>query len=88
MAFYLHSKGETERALAELGYQDTIFFRPAMLAKVKRSEGRLTESALLYVTTEVRNIMMVLTPQMIQGSHWFSLADDWQPQFTDRGAFF
>ena len=78
MAFYPHSKGETERALAELGYKDTIIFRPAMLAKVKRSEGRLTESAILYVATEVRYIMMVLTPQMIQGSHWFPLVGDWQ----------
>jgi oxidoreductase len=48
--FYVRSKGSTEQALAELGYKDTIFFRPAMLANVKRPEGRLGESIILGVT--------------------------------------
>ncbi|KAF8270698.1 hypothetical protein EI94DRAFT_728995 [Lactarius quietus] len=50
MSFYTRSKGLTEQALAELGYKDTVIFRPAMLANVKRPEGRLTESIILGVT--------------------------------------
>ena len=49
MSFYTRSKGLTEQALAELGYNDTIVFRPALLANVKRPEGRLGESIILYV---------------------------------------
>ncbi|KAN0132772.1 hypothetical protein V8E53_009443 [Lactarius tabidus] len=50
-SFYTRSKGSTEQALAELGYNDTIFFRPTLLANVKRPEGRLGESILLGVTS-------------------------------------
>ena len=49
MSFYTRSKGSTEKALAELGYKDTVVFRPAFLANVKRPEGRLSESIMLYV---------------------------------------
>lgn len=49
-SFYIRSKGLTEQALAELGYNDTIFFRPTLLANVKRPEGRLGESILLGIT--------------------------------------
>lgn len=34
----------TEFALAELGYSDTIFFRPGMLAGAERPESRIMES--------------------------------------------
>ena len=62
-SFYFRSKGETEKALAELGYKDTVIFRPALLANVKRPEGRLGESILLYVDTELRDTM--LTPHIL-----------------------
>jgi len=47
MNFYPRSKGLTEQALAELGYKDTIIFRPGMLANVQRPEKRLAESVVL-----------------------------------------
>jgi len=50
MSFYTCSKGLTEKALAELGYKDTVIFRPAFLANVKRPESRLAESILLGAT--------------------------------------
>ncbi|KAI9458374.1 hypothetical protein BJY52DRAFT_1426482 [Lactarius psammicola] len=49
-SFYIRSKGSTEKALAELGYKDTVIFRPSILANVKRPEGRLAESIALGVT--------------------------------------
>ncbi|KAI9440865.1 hypothetical protein H4582DRAFT_1501353 [Lactarius indigo] len=49
-SFYLRSKGLTEKALAELGYNDTIVFRPVVLANVERPEGRLVESIAVGVT--------------------------------------
>jgi len=48
--FFSRSKGLTEQELAELGYKDTIMFRPAALAKTNRSETRLLNSAFLAVT--------------------------------------
>jgi oxidoreductase len=48
--FFSRSKGLTEQALAELGYKDTIIFRPAALANTNRSETRLLDSAFLYAT--------------------------------------
>jgi len=50
MSTYTSSKGLTEKALAELGYKDTVVFRPSFLANVKRPEGRLAESILLGAT--------------------------------------
>ena len=47
-AFYTRSKGLTEQALAELGYKDTIVFRPGFLSNTQRSDSRFGESALLY----------------------------------------
>lgn len=38
------SKGLTENGLAELGYKDTIIFRPGFLANAERKGGRLMES--------------------------------------------
>jgi hypothetical protein len=46
--FYLRSKGLTEQALAELGYKDTIVFRPVILSNTQRPDARFSESALLY----------------------------------------
>jgi hypothetical protein len=46
--FYLRSKGLTEQALAELGYEDTIMFRPAMLSNTNRPQSRFWENALQY----------------------------------------
>ena len=46
--FYPRSKGLTEQALAEIGYKDTVVFRPAMLTGTNRSESRFVESALQY----------------------------------------
>jgi len=47
---YSRSKGLTEQALAEVGYKDTIIFRPAVLSNTNRSETRVLESALVAVT--------------------------------------
>ncbi|KAI0639069.1 hypothetical protein C8Q77DRAFT_1152078 [Trametes polyzona] len=41
---YPRSKGLTEIALAKLGYDDTIIFRPALLAGTHRSEFRPAEA--------------------------------------------
>ncbi|PFH48650.1 hypothetical protein AMATHDRAFT_64949 [Amanita thiersii Skay4041] len=41
---YPKSKGLTEQGLAELGYNDTIVFRPAMLKGTNRPERRLAET--------------------------------------------
>ena len=46
--FYARSKGLTEQALAELGYKDTIVFRPAALSNTNRPEFRFAETAVLY----------------------------------------
>ncbi|KAI0058883.1 hypothetical protein BV25DRAFT_1186169 [Artomyces pyxidatus] len=40
---YSRSKGLTEQALAEIGYSDTIIFRPGLLRNVKRTEFRPLE---------------------------------------------
>jgi len=48
--FYSRSKGLTEQALAEVGYKDTIMFRPAVLSNTNRSESRFVETAFLAVT--------------------------------------
>ncbi|KAF5386394.1 hypothetical protein D9757_006695 [Collybiopsis confluens] len=47
---YSRSKGLTESELASLGYQDTISFRPGMLAGVTRPESRLLETSAKYIT--------------------------------------
>jgi len=47
-ALYTRSKGLTEQALAELGYKDTIIFRPGLLTNTQRSESRFGETALRY----------------------------------------
>jgi uncharacterized protein YbjT (DUF2867 family) len=49
--FYSRSKGLTEQALAELGYKDTIIFRPSVLSNVQRPELRPAEIAVRYVST-------------------------------------
>ena len=46
--FYSRSKGLTEQALAELGYKDTVIFRPGALSNTNRSETRIGEKAYLY----------------------------------------
>jgi len=48
--FYPRSKGLTEQALAELGYKDTVMFRPAMLSNANRPQTRFMETAILAVT--------------------------------------
>jgi|SRR6267142_2899083 len=45
---YSRTKGLTEQALAELGYKDTIIFRPGALSNTQRSDSRVAESAFLY----------------------------------------
>lgn len=47
---FTKSKGLTELALARLGYSDTIVFRPGMLRGAQRSEGRIGETVLGYLT--------------------------------------
>jgi len=47
---YLRSKGLTELALADLGYSDTIVFRPGLLKGAERSEFRGPEIIASYVT--------------------------------------
>jgi oxidoreductase len=46
-ALYTRSKGLTEQALAELGYKDTVIFRPAALSGTQRSDSRPAEKVLL-----------------------------------------
>jgi uncharacterized protein YbjT (DUF2867 family) len=45
---YSRTKGLTEQALAELGYKDTVIFRPGALSNTQRSDSRVAESAFLY----------------------------------------
>ena len=45
------SKGLTERALAHLGYADTIVFRPGYLRGAERPEKRIGESIVAYVVS-------------------------------------
>ncbi|KAF7985785.1 hypothetical protein HWV62_411 [Athelia sp. TMB] len=42
------SKGQTELALADLGYSDTIIFRPGFLAGAERGHSRAVEDAFGY----------------------------------------
>ncbi|KAF7317831.1 Oxidoreductase HTATIP2 [Mycena kentingensis (nom. inval.)] len=53
---YVRSKGLTEEGLASLGYQDTIVFRPAVLAGVNRSETRIGEGIARAVTGVLSHI--------------------------------
>jgi hypothetical protein len=47
--FFSRSKGLTEEALAELGYKDTIMFRPMALSNTNRPVSRgFVENAFLY----------------------------------------
>jgi hypothetical protein len=49
--FFSRSKGLTEEALAELGYKDTIMFRPMALSNTNRPVSLgFVENAFLYVT--------------------------------------
>jgi uncharacterized protein YbjT (DUF2867 family) len=48
--FYSRSKGQTEEALAELGYKETVMFRPLALSNTKRPEFRFAESVFVYAT--------------------------------------
>ena len=45
------SKGLTEIGLAELGYSDTVVFRPAMLGEGDRPDSRPLEAFVVYVFT-------------------------------------
>ncbi|KAJ7355787.1 hypothetical protein DFH08DRAFT_955241 [Mycena albidolilacea] len=47
---YPRSKGLTEEGLAGLGYEDTIVFRPGMLAGTNRTESRPRESIAVFVS--------------------------------------
>ena len=49
----IRSKGLTENQLAELGYSDTIIFRPGYLANAERSGTRIMESLAAYVLLSV-----------------------------------
>lgn len=48
--FYSRSKGLTEQAFAELGYKDTVMFRPAALSNTNRPQARFVETAFLAFT--------------------------------------
>jgi oxidoreductase len=54
MSFNLRSKGLTEQALAELGYKDTIVFRPGSLTNANRPEMHLAESMAQYVSSTLQ----------------------------------
>ncbi|KAI0051544.1 NAD(P)-binding protein [Auriscalpium vulgare] len=47
---YPRSKGLTEQGLAEIGYSDTIIFRPGFLSGVERTDSRVLESLALGAT--------------------------------------
>ncbi|KZT61488.1 NAD(P)-binding protein [Calocera cornea HHB12733] len=50
---YTRSKGETELALAALGYGETIVFRPAVLQGATRAVPRYAETAAVYAASAV-----------------------------------
>ncbi|KAK0188484.1 hypothetical protein F5146DRAFT_1002566 [Armillaria mellea] len=45
---YSRSKGQTEEALANIGYSDTIVFRPGLLTGAARPDSRIAESIAEY----------------------------------------
>lgn len=47
---YTRSKGQTEIGLAKLGYNDTVIFRPGLLAGVNRKDSRIMEAIAGHVT--------------------------------------
>ncbi|KAI0692518.1 hypothetical protein BC835DRAFT_1416537 [Cytidiella melzeri] len=50
---FLLSKGLTEQALAALGYDDVIIFRPGLLAEAERPDHRLAESIAGVITRQL-----------------------------------
>jgi oxidoreductase len=57
LIFFSHSKGLTEEALVELGYKDTIMFRPMALSNTNRPVSRgFLENAFPYVTLRVLSV--------------------------------
>ncbi|KAH9840949.1 uncharacterized protein C8Q71DRAFT_742388 [Rhodofomes roseus] len=56
-SLYLRSKGLTEIGLAELGYNDTIVFRPAMLGEGNRPDSRPLEITAVYLAKAVSKVL-------------------------------
>ncbi|SJL13767.1 uncharacterized protein ARMOST_17215 [Armillaria ostoyae] len=48
LLLYSRSKGQTEEALANIGYSDTIVFRPGLLTGAARPESRIGETIAEY----------------------------------------
>ncbi|KAF5386359.1 hypothetical protein D9757_006665 [Collybiopsis confluens] len=65
---YPRSKGLTELELASLGYQDTIVFRPGMLAGVDRPESRPLETGARYITGLVETLAQAMYKAGVLGS--------------------
>ncbi|KAJ7089835.1 hypothetical protein B0H15DRAFT_839432 [Mycena belliarum] len=78
---YPRSKGLTEEALASLGYEDTIVFRPGFLAGTNRPEFRLAETVagavtglLSHVTSSVEIRVAVLAKSLVKAGQLGSSA--------------
>jgi len=70
---YMRSKGLTENGLAQLGYSDTIVFRPGFLAAADRTRSDLIEKALTplfkaasYISSSVQIEVSTLAKSMMQ----------------------
>ncbi|KAF9006197.1 hypothetical protein BDQ17DRAFT_1352938 [Cyathus striatus] len=61
---YFLSKGQTEEALAKLGYSDTIIFRPGMLKGADRGEFRLAEEIFGRITGALSHFTSALEIQI------------------------
>ncbi|CEL57409.1 Oxidoreductase HTATIP2 OS=Gorilla gorilla gorilla GN=HTATIP2 PE=3 SV=1 [Rhizoctonia solani AG-1 IB] len=57
---YPKSKGLTERGLASLGYSDFIAFQPGLLRGAQRSDPRLAETVLGWVTGALSHVTSAL----------------------------
>ncbi|KAJ6561089.1 hypothetical protein DFH09DRAFT_921316 [Mycena vulgaris] len=78
---YPRSKGLTEEGLASLGYEDTIVFRPGLLAGTNRPELRLAEKVtgaitgvLSYVSSSLEIKVSVLAKSLVKAGHLGSTA--------------
>ncbi|KZT00596.1 uncharacterized protein LAESUDRAFT_688001, partial [Laetiporus sulphureus 93-53] len=65
--FYWRSKGITEQKIAELGYNDTIIFRPGILGEADRGETRVMESiatSVLWLASKVSSSVYMPVPTL------------------------
>lgn len=71
LATYVRSKGLTEQALAEIGYSDTIIYRPGFLKGAERPDFRFLESVFSSVLLLDSFPCDILGLRLISGSPFF-----------------